>query len=44
MTTSILDAFGVSNLFSLPIDQSCKGMEVKGVDKLNLILGFRFHI
>jgi len=24
MTTSILDAFGVSNLFSFPIDHSCK--------------------
>ena len=42
--TTISDAFGVNNVFSLPIDHSSKGMEVKGVDKLNLIWVFRFHI
>lgn len=30
--TTISGAFGVSNVFSLPIDHSSKGMEVKGVD------------
>lgn len=44
--TSISEAFGVSNVFSVPIDQSCKGMRLKEVDYSNLILilGFRFHI
>lgn len=42
--TTLSDAFGVSSVFSLPIDNSSKGMEVKGVDKHNLIWVCRFHI
>ena len=40
----ITDAFGVSNMFSLPVDSTFRGMEVKGVDELYLICSFRFHI
>jgi hypothetical protein len=35
--TTMTDAFGVSNMFRMPVDSTFRGTEVKGVDKLYLI-------
>lgn len=41
----ISGAFGVSDVFSVPIDHSSQGMEVKGGGKPYLFwVKFRFHI